>query len=62
MRDENDFERHFDYVHFNPVKHGHVGRVLDWPYSTFHRMVKLGVYPQDWGEDMRDDEGSFGER
>jgi putative transposase len=62
LRDENDFERHFDYVHFNPVKHGHAGRVLDWPYSTFHRMVKLGVYPQDWGGDMRDDDGSFGER
>ena len=62
LRDENDFERHFDYIHFNPVKHGHVGRVLDWPFSTFHRMVQLGVYPEDWAGDGRDAGGSFGER
>jgi putative transposase len=62
LRDENDFARHFDYIHFNPVKHGHVGRVSDWPFSTFQRMVKLGVYPQDWAGDMRDDGTGFGER
>jgi putative transposase len=49
IRDELDFERHLDYIHFNPVKHGHVERVADWPYSTFHRYVKDGVYPVDWG-------------
>ena len=37
-----------DYVHFNPVKHGLVRCVADWPYSTFHRLVKVGVYPLDW--------------
>ena len=37
-----------DYVHFNPVKHGLVRCVADWPYSTFHRLVKAGVYPLDW--------------
>jgi putative transposase len=62
LRDENDFARHFDYIHFNPVKHGHVGRVTDWPYSTFHRMVQLGVYPEDWGGDSRNVGGGFGER
>ena len=62
LRDENDFARHFDYIHFNPVKHGHVGRVTDWEYSSFHRMVRLGVYPEDWGGDSRDEGGSFGER
>jgi len=40
--DENDFARHMDYIHINPVKHGLVARVSDWPYSSFHRMVKLG--------------------
>jgi putative transposase len=49
IRDEHDFERHFDYIHYNPVKHGLVKRPLDWPYSSFHRWVKLGVYPQEWG-------------
>jgi len=49
IRDERDLERHVDYIHFNPVKHGHVGRVTDWPYSNFHRFVARGVYSQDWG-------------
>jgi putative transposase len=53
LRDEYDFVRHMDYVHFNPVKHGHVPRVKDWPYSSFHRLVRLGVSPADWGGDMR---------
>jgi len=62
LRDEDDFARHVDYIHFNPVKHGHVGRVKDWPYSSFHRMVRLGFYPEDWAGDVRDDGAGFGER
>jgi putative transposase len=62
LRDEDDFARHVDYIHFNPVKHGHVGRVLDWPYSTFRLMVRAGVYPEDWAGDSQNDSGSFGER
>ncbi len=38
-----------DYIHYNPVKHGYVMRVADWRYSSFHRFVRLGVYPGDWG-------------
>ncbi|SBT07865.1 conserved hypothetical protein [Candidatus Accumulibacter aalborgensis] len=48
IRDQADFQAHMDYVHFNPVKHGLAGRVLDWPYSTFHQLVAAGVYPADW--------------
>ena len=48
VRDEADFRAHVDYVHINPVKHGLVGRVVDWPYSTFHRLVAQGIYPADW--------------
>jgi hypothetical protein len=59
--DEQDFARHADYVHFNPVKHCLVSRVKDWPYSSFHRMVRLGVYPSDWGGNP-DDITGFGER
>jgi putative transposase len=62
LRDENDFARHADYIHFNPVKHGYVGGAADWPHSTFHRMVRSGVYPEDWGGDNRTDSGNFGER
>ncbi len=48
IRDDDDYARHVDYVHFNPVKHGLVHAVADWPYSTFHRAVAQGVYPADW--------------
>jgi putative transposase len=48
IRDEQDYARHVDYIHFNPVKHGHVTRIRDWPYSTFHRFVREGKYPVDW--------------
>jgi putative transposase len=54
IRDEADYRAHMDYVHFNPVKHGLVERVQDWPYSTFHRWVERGVYPVDWGGDYSD--------
>ena len=49
VRDEADFAVHMDYLHYNPVKHGLVTRVIDWPYSSFHRAVRHGVYAPDWG-------------
>ncbi|MFC4932579.1 REP-associated tyrosine transposase [Massilia sp. GCM10023247] len=48
IRDERDMERYVDYIHFNPLKHGLVRRVGDWPFSTFHRYVRDGVCPGDW--------------
>lgn len=48
IRDERDLIAHVDYVHFNPVKHGHVERVAEWPCSTFHRFVARGDLPADW--------------
>jgi len=54
IRDEIDFERHVDYIHWNPVKHGLVTRASDWPYSTFHRFVKNDDYPADWGLSQAD--------
>jgi len=55
IRDDDDYTRHLDYVHFNPVKHGHVTSVAQWPYSTFHHWVSAGVYPMDWGGGVIDD-------
>ncbi len=49
VRDQADFNKHMDYIHWNPVKHGWVKQVSDWPYSSFHRFVKRGVYPKNWG-------------
>jgi putative transposase len=62
IRDENDFTRHADYIHFNPVKHGIVSRVYDWPHSSFHRYVREGLLPDDWAGDACDDGRGFGER
>lgn len=49
IRDEADLRRHCDYIHYNPVKHGLADSPKDWKYSTFHRDVKEGLYPEDWG-------------
>ena len=48
IRDDRDYATHMDYVHINPLKHGLVESVAEWPYSTFHRLVKRGVYLDDW--------------
>ena len=48
IRDARDFRNHVDYIHMNPVKHGLVHHVKDWPYSSFHRYVDQGVLPKDW--------------
>jgi len=48
LRDEADFEKHCDYIHFNPVKHGHVTCPHAWPYSTYDRFVREGYYAADW--------------
>jgi putative transposase len=49
IRNDVDMERHLDYIHFNPVKHGYAAHAHAWPYSTFGRYVKAGVYARDWG-------------
>jgi putative transposase len=51
-----------DYVHYNPVKHGLVSRVSDWPHSSFQRYVKSGILPEDWGGTVEAAGGGFGER
>ncbi len=50
-----DFEEHLDYIHYNPIKHGFVTQAIDWPYSSFSRFVKEGMYEPDWvgGESWR---------
>ena len=59
VRDEEDLTTHIEYILMNPVKHGLCARVRDWPYSSFHRFVRQGRYPLDWGGVVHD--GDFGE-
>jgi putative transposase len=51
IRDQRGFNHRFHYIHGNPVKHGYVKRPGDWPYSSFHRAVRQGIYPADWNAD-----------
>ena len=63
IRDENDFERHVDYIHYNPVKHGYVHRASEWPYSNIHRHINAGIIADDWGGDVdSNDKDGYGER
>ena len=61
IRDDADLVRHVDYIHFNPVKHGLVSRVSDWKHSSFHDHVRRGVLATDWGGDLGEFSGTFGE-
>ena len=62
IRDDEDLRRHVDYVHFNPVKHGHVKFVADWPHSSFHTYVERRILPADWaGAGVDADVATFGE-
>lgn len=49
IRDEQDYQNHLDYIHYNPVKHGHVQAAKEWPHSSFHRWVERGFYAENWG-------------
>jgi len=62
IRDESDFARHVDYIHFNPVKHALGRRVRDWSHSSFHRYVRDGILPDDWAGDAGQGGDGFGER
>jgi REP-associated tyrosine transposase len=61
LRDERDLQAHVDYIHYNPVKHDLVTRVGDWPYSSFHRFVRMGWLSADWADDPNLSEGMTGE-
>jgi putative transposase len=62
IRDEDDWRMHLDYIHYNPVKHGLVEHVRDWPHSSFHRFVEQGFYDPTWGGEVKVPESQgFGE-
>ncbi len=58
---EEDLHAHINYIHYNPVKHGLVSRVMDWPYSSFHYYVKKGILDKDWSTSSDEDNSGFGE-
>ena len=60
IRDDADFERHVDYIHFNPVKHGHAVNPIDWTYSSIHRF-SAGTLPANWASSAIEFTDNFGE-
>ena len=59
IRDDSDFARHADYIHYNPVKHGLVRQPIEWRWSSVHRYIRLGLLAPDWATASGD--GEFGE-
>jgi putative transposase len=53
IKDETDLNMHLDYIHFNPVKHGLVENIVDWPWSSFHRYLNMGYYDKEWGNNAQ---------
>jgi putative transposase len=52
IRDQEDFNQHCDYIHYNPVKHGLVDDPKKWEYSTIHQFINKGLYPANWGDSI----------
>jgi len=63
IRDERDLQHHVDYIHYNPVKHGLVQDLEDWPWSTYHKYVKERLYdpPDDFKQVTNLNAEQFGE-
>lgn len=55
IRSDVDYVHHLDYVHWNPMKHGLVHRIVDWPYSSFHRYARARLYPENWAGCVQSD-------
>jgi len=61
IRDQNDLNRHIDYIHYNPVKHGLVDSPSNWKYSSIHAYYEEGFYDKAWGKREMEYAGDFGE-
>jgi putative transposase len=59
IRNDEDMERHIEYIHYNPVRHGYVERAVDWPYSSIHRYIDAGLCPANWAGGANKDWGDF---
>ena len=49
IRNDEDFRKHIEYIHFNPVRHGLASSPIDWSNSSFQRYVNKGLYTKEWG-------------
>jgi putative transposase len=61
IRNEEDFIRHIEYIHYNPVKHGYVLKPTDWLFSSIHRDIRAGRVTPNWGNNIPHISGKYGE-
>lgn len=63
IRNEKDLQRHIDYIHYNPVKHGLSKSAEDWLWSTYHRYIREGHYGRtdDFEKIAEENATDFGE-
>lgn len=59
IRNQIDLANHIHYCWYNPVRHGLVRSVADWPHSSFHQAVRTGIAAPDWAGAAH--EGDYGE-
>ena len=55
IREQEDFNQHCDYIHYNPVKHGLANSPCEWKQSSFRRLVEKGIYDVEWGRAVREE-------
>jgi putative transposase len=62
IRDAEDYRRHLDYIHYNPVKHGLVKSPYEHRLSSLHQWARRGYYDRSWGlADVPDFDEAYGE-
>jgi len=62
IKDEEDYNNHINYIHYNPVKHGYVDYAVEWKYSSIHRYIKNGMIDRKWGVKDELFDAKYGER
>ena len=61
IRDDEDFENHINYIHYNPVKHGYVNNPVDWKHSSIHQYITKNILPLNWASKVNELDTEFGE-
>jgi len=60
IRNQDDINKHIDYIHYNPVKHGLTARPFSWEHSSIHEYKDY--YGADWGVEEKPEFGDeYGE-
>ncbi len=61
IRNQEDMNRHIDYIHYNPVRHHLAISPGEYEYSSFKLYLTDEKYEADWGSVEGMDGRDFGE-